>query len=75
MKKAPESYKKGDYIIEIYYFRSGWQPDGLTTDDEFTPYVFTNRILTSIGWTALGGARTQGQVVPQTNIQHTTVVN
>jgi len=40
--KSHESYKRGDDIIEIYYFRTARQPDGLKTDDEFTPYVFTN---------------------------------
>ena len=74
-KKTPEFYKKGNDIVEIYYFRSGWQHDGLTTDDEFTPYTFTNRVLTSVGWTALGGEKTHGQVVPQTNVQQTTIVN
>ena len=74
-KKAPESYRKGNDTIEIYYFRSGWTSDGLTTDDEFTPYAFTNGILTSIGWVALGGEKTHGQVIPETNIQQTTIVN
>ncbi|MBN1869205.1 MAG: DUF3192 domain-containing protein [Candidatus Omnitrophica bacterium] len=71
-KKAPESYKEGGNLVEIYYFRTGWQTDGLTTDDEFVPYVFTNGVLTSIGWTALGGPKTVGQVIqpaPVTNIE------
>jgi hypothetical protein len=38
--------------------RTGWVSDGLTTDDEFTPYVFTDEVLTSIGWVALGGPKT-----------------
>ena len=56
--------------------RSSQQPDGLTTDDEFTPYIFTNGILTGIGWTVLGGPKTQGQV-PQSpaHISHTTVIH
>ncbi len=73
-RKPPESYKKENDTVEIYYFRSGWSSDGLTTDDEFTPYVFTNGVLTSIGWTALGGEKTHGQVVPSTSIQQTTIV-
>ena len=60
-RKAPESYLKDGATVEIYYARSGRQPDGLTTDDEFTPYVFTNGKLTAIGWTTLGGPKTQGQ--------------
>jgi len=71
-KKAPESYKEGNDLIEIHYFRTGWQADGLVTDDEFVPYLFTNGELTSIGWTALGGPKTLGQVIqpaPVTNIE------
>lgn len=71
-KKSPEFYKQGNDLIEIYYFRTGWQADGLVTDDEFVPYVFTNGELTAIGWTALGGPKTFGQVVqpaPVTNIE------
>ena len=73
-KKGPEAFKKGDDAIEIYYFRSGWTADNLTTDDEFSPYVFTNGVLTSIGWVALGGEKSHGQVIPKMNIQQTTVV-
>lgn len=73
--KVPESYKEDDDLIEIYYMRSGRQPDGLTTDDEFIPYVFTNGVLTGIGWTVLGGPKTQGQVAqPPAHISHTTVI-
>jgi len=62
--KPPERYLEGKDTIEIFYMRSQRQPDGLTTDDEFTPYLFKNRILTGIGWQQLGGAKSQGQVVP-----------
>ena len=44
--------------VLIVYCRTGWVADGLTTDDEFTPLVFTNNILTSVGWAALGGPKT-----------------
>lgn len=75
-KKQPESFLKDGNTIEIYYFRSMRQPDGITTDDEFTPYVFTNGKLTSIGWTSLGGPQTHGQVIqPPTQINQTTVVH
>lgn len=60
-RKAPESYLKDGATVEIYFARSARQPDGLTTDDEFTPYVFTNGKLTAIGWSTLGGPKTQGQ--------------
>lgn len=60
-RKAPESYLKDGATVEIYFARSARQPDGLTTDDEFTPYVFTNGKLTAIGWSTLDGPKTQGQ--------------
>ena len=56
-------------MVDIYYFRTLRQPDGLTTDDEFTPYVLNNDVLVAIGWTSIGGANSQGQTVPQTNVQ------
>ena len=48
-------------LVEIYYFRSARIPDGVTTDDEFTPYTFHDGVLTAIGWTALGGPKTAGK--------------
>lgn len=75
-KKRPEKYIKKGILVEIFYFRSGWQRDGLTTDDEFTPYVFNNGKLVAIGWTSIGGAKSQGQATPQTNVtvQHSTII-
>lgn len=68
-RKPPEMYiDNNGRKITIYYFRSGRQADGLTTDDEFTPYVFVNGRLTSIGWATIGGPKSHGQVVPQTNV-------
>jgi hypothetical protein len=72
--KQPDIYKEDGVIIEILYFRSGWQDDGLTTDDEFTPYVFNDDKLVAKGWAILGGPRTQGQAVPQTTIYKTKIV-
>lgn len=57
-RKLPDRYVQGTLTVEIYYFRSGRQPDGLTTDDEFTPYMFVDGKLVSIGWAALGGPPT-----------------
>lgn len=62
-KKPAEAYKENGNAIDIYYFRIGWQADGLVTDDEFVPYLFTNGELTAIGWTFLGGPKTIGQVI------------
>ena len=48
-KKASDIYMEGDKRIEVHFFRSKSFSDGLVTDDEFTPYVFTDDILTAIG--------------------------
>ena len=56
-RKAPETFKKVNDTIEIYYFRSLKQPNSLSADDEFTPYIFTNDILTGIGWAAVRGMK------------------
>lgn len=70
-RKSPEKYIKEDIKVEIYYMRGAHQPDGLTTDDEFVPYLFNNGKLVGIGWEVLGGAKTQGQAPPNVNIQNT----
>jgi hypothetical protein len=58
--KSPTAFMKDGKRIEIYYARSGWVADGLTTDDEYTPYIFVDDVLAEIGWQALGGAKTRG---------------
>ena len=65
--RQPERFTQEGNYIEIHYFRSGWTSDGLVTDDEMTPYVFVNDRLSSVGWSALGGPKTHGKVVPQSN--------
>lgn len=55
--KQPGMYEKDGVLIEILYFRSGWQKDGLITDDEFTPYLFNDGELVAVGWEALGSPR------------------
>lgn len=72
--KHPDLYKKDGVIVEILYFRSGRQPDELTTDDEFTPYVFNDGELIAIGWATLGGPKTHGQVQPEINVEVQQVV-
>ena len=59
--KAPEEYIDNGKTKKIYFFRSRSFPDGLVTDDEFTPYVFEDGVLVAIGWTAIGGPKTQAQ--------------
>lgn len=72
--KHPDMYKKDGVLVEILYFRSGWQSDGLTTDDEFTPYLFNDGKLVSVGWATLGGAKSQGQASSTTNVHTTTII-
>lgn len=70
-RKNPEKYFKDGVRVEIYYMRSARQPDGLTTDDEFTPYLFNDGKLVGIGWQVLGGPKSQGQATSDTYIQNT----
>jgi len=44
----------------VHYQRTGHTSDGVNTDDEFSPYVFIDDTLVSIGWTALGGPKSTG---------------
>ncbi|MEX1313593.1 MAG: DUF3192 domain-containing protein [Desulfotignum sp.] len=73
--EQPDMYKKGGTLVEILYFRSGWQHDGHTTDDEFTPYLFNDGELVAVGWAILGGPKSQGQTTPETNVYTTMVVH
>ena len=73
-KKEPDRYIKKGVKVEIYYLRSSRQPDDLTTDDEFTPYVFNNGKLVAIGWASLGGPKTQGQAVSSTYVDNSNSV-
>lgn len=67
MKKDSDKYIKEGVLVEILYFRSLRQSDGLTTDDEFTPYVFNDDKLVAIGWAVLGGSSSQGQAKDEVN--------
>ncbi len=71
-QKPPEKYMKDGVRVEIYFVRSGNNVDSLTTDDEFTPYVFNDDILVGVGWAILGGPSTQGQTNSTTNV---TIIN
>jgi len=54
-KKRADRFIYENVLVEILYFRSGLQSDGLTTDDEFTPYIFYDGILKGIGWEMICG--------------------
>lgn len=60
-RKTPDKFLRDGVLVEIHYFRTGRQSDGLTTDDEFTPYVFNDGKLIAIGWQALGGPKSVGR--------------
>jgi hypothetical protein len=62
-RKAPEAFLKDGRRVDILYYRSRRQADDLTT-----AYVFEDQKLVGIGWTAIGGPKTQGQAVPRTNV-------
>lgn len=66
-KQSDRHIRDGEEVF-IYYARSRRQVDGLTTDDEFMPYVFVNGMLKAIGWITLGGPKPQGQTTPETHV-------
>jgi len=70
-QKSPDTFVKEGKVIDIIYYRTGRTPDGMTTDDEFTPYVFEDDKLIAIGWHVLGGPKTKGRIPTRINIQQT----
>ena len=56
---ATQSESGADSMIVVHFFRSARhdydQPNaqGLPPDDDFTPYIFTDDVLTGIGWPTL----------------------
>lgn len=52
-----------DSLIEVHFFRSARHTDeapdanGQALDDNFTPYIFTDDVLTGIGWSTLYALR------------------
>ena len=69
--RGPEQYTQDGIHVEICFFRSHANYDKILTDDEFTPYVFHDGKLAAIGWTAIGGPKTQAQPIPE---QHITII-
>jgi len=56
--KTPDIYRdEKNRLVEIYFYRCLWSGDSTITDDEWTPYMFVEGKLVSIGWTALGGPK------------------
>lgn len=61
-KKVPDQYFDGNSTVEVYYFRSSYQTDGLITDDQYTPYIFRDGILVGIGWAMLRGSMAEAEI-------------
>jgi hypothetical protein len=53
-RKASQAFQRDGKLVEILYFRTQRIPDNMTTDDEFTPYVFIDGKLQAFGWSAFG---------------------
>lgn len=66
-RKKPDRYLKDGVHVEIFYMRTNHQRDGITTDDEFTPYIFNDGKLVGIGWHLIGGIKSQAQVRPRSD--------
>ena len=69
--RGPEKFTQDGIHVEIYFFRSHVNYDKILTDDEFTPYIFHDGKLQGIGWTAIGGPKTQALPIPE---QHITII-
>ena len=50
-KRSPERYLSYGDQVEIHFVRTGLDSSGSNHDDDFTPYVFKNDVLVSVGWT------------------------
>jgi len=50
-KRRPERYLSYGEQVEIHFVRTGLSSGGSNNDDDFTPYVFKNDVLVSVGWT------------------------
>jgi hypothetical protein len=50
-KRLPERYLSYGEQVEIHFIRTRLDSGGSNNDDDFTPYVFKNDILVSVGWT------------------------
>lgn len=71
-RKEPQMYHEyaggQERFVEIFYFRSQTNYDGLLTDDEFTPYIFHDGKLAAVGWQALDGPKTHTQPTSRQDI-------
>jgi hypothetical protein len=51
MRRGREQYE----ISDVYYFRTSPVPYDCPIEDEFTPFIFQDEVLVSIGWRMLDG--------------------
>ena len=51
LKKRPERYLSYGEQVEIHFIRTGLESGISNQDDDYTPYVFKNDLLVSVGWT------------------------
>lgn len=49
-KKKPERYLSYGEPLEIHFVRTSLHSGGDNADEDFTPYVFRNEVLVSVGW-------------------------
>ena len=49
-KRRPERYFSYGDQVEIHFIRTGLDSGSSNNDDDFTPYVFKNDALVSVGW-------------------------
>ena len=49
-KRRPERYFSYGDQVEIHFIRTGLDSGSSNNDDDFTPYVFKNDVLVSVGW-------------------------
>ncbi|MEM1434302.1 MAG: hypothetical protein AAGG11_09630 [Pseudomonadota bacterium] len=52
-RRPDEVFRNNSQEVLVRYYRSGWQPDGRLTDNEYTPYLFIDQTLVSVGWLPL----------------------
>tara|TARA_R110002072_G_scaffold301408_1_gene481085 strand:+ start:1174 stop:1674 length:501 start_codon:yes stop_codon:yes gene_type:complete len=56
-KRTDETFTDNGRVFDIVYVRTGRIPDGIETDEEYTPYVFQDGVLVAFGWRAIGGMK------------------
>lgn len=66
-----DSINNNGTSIDIYYFRSSQPKSGLTTEDQYTPYIFKDGALAGIGWGMIQEQKENGYEIPRFNAKGT----